>query len=216
MSGDVHVRFCERLGGRFLGATRLVILVHSRRAGERVMASVTRFLTRVLKLKVNKEKSKVVSTNQMKFLGFTFRGKKLCWHEQSYQDFRHRIRQLTGRSWGVSMDYRYKKLAEYIRGWMGYFGISEYYRPIPELDQWIRRRIRMCYWKQWRRVGTRIRNLLALGAPRRAAIWTGMSSKGYWRLSRSLGTQTGMTNEWLRKQGLISVRDLWMKAQGYA
>jgi len=74
------------------------------------------------------------------------RGTKIRWHEKSYATFRHRIRQLTGRSWGVSMEYRYHKLAQYIRGWMGYYGISEYYRPIPGIDQWIRRRMRMCYW----------------------------------------------------------------------
>jgi len=99
---------------------------------------------------------------------------------------------------------------------MGYFGISDYYRPIPELDHWLRRRVRMCYWKQWRGVRNRIRHLLALGTPKRAAVWTGMSSKSYWHRSRSLGTQTGMTNDWLRHQGLISIRDQWMKAHGYA
>jgi len=151
-----------------------------------------------------------------KFLGFTFRGKKLRWSERAYQDFRHRLRKLTGRSWGVSMDYRLQKLAEYVRGWMGYFGISDYYRPIPELDHWLRRRVRMCYWKQWRGVRNRIRHLLALGTPKRSAIWTGMSSKSYWHLSRSLGTQTGMTNDWLKGQGLISIRDQWMSAHGYA
>ena len=197
-------------------ADDVVILVKSQKAGERVMRSVTRFLTQKLKLEVNQQKSRVVPVTQMKFLGFTFRGKKLCWHEQSFADFKHRIRQLTGRSWGVSMAYRYHKLAQYLRGWMAYFGISEYYRPIRDIDPWIRRRIRMCYWKQWRRVGTRIRNLLALGTPKRTAIWTGMSSKSYWRLSRSLGTQTGMTNQWLAKQGLINARQLWLKAQGYA
>jgi RNA-directed DNA polymerase len=99
---------------------------------------------------------------------------------------------------------------------MGYFGISQYYRPIPELDEWLRRRVRMCYWKQWRWVRTKVRNLLALGTGRRAAIWTAISSKSYWHLSRSLGTQTGMTNDWLEAQGLVSIRALWMQAQGYA
>ncbi|MBK1706934.1 group II intron maturase-specific domain-containing protein [Halochromatium glycolicum] len=114
------------------------------------------------------------------------------------------------------MAYRLKKLSEYVRGWMGYFGISDYYRPIPELDHWLRRRIRLCDWKQWRGVRNRIRQLLALGSSKRAAIWTGMSSKSDWHLSRSLGTQTGMTNDWLKGQGLISIRDQWMKAHGYA
>jgi RNA-directed DNA polymerase len=210
-------RELERRGHKFARyADDLVILVNSQRAGKRVMGSISRYLTEKLRLRVNQQKSRVVPTNQMKFLGFTMKGTKLCWHEKSYATFRQRIRELTGRSWGVSMEHRYRKLAQYLRGWMGYFGISEYYRPIPEIDGWIRRRMRMCYWKQWRKVRTKVKNLLALGTPRRAAIWTGMSSKSYWHLSRSLGTQTGMTNQWLEQQGLISVRDLWMKAQGYA
>jgi len=114
------------------------------------------------------------------------------------------------------MAYRLHKLAQYVRGWMGYFGISDYYRPIPELDQWLRRRIRMCYWKQWRKVRTKVRNLLALGTSKRHAILTALSSKSYWHLSRTLATQSGMTNDWLQSRGLISIRDLWMKAHGYA
>lgn len=74
----------------------------------------------------------------------------------------------------------------------------------------------MCYWKQWRKTRTKVRNLLALGTGKRQAILTALSSKGYWHLARTLATQTGMTNQWLKSQGLISVRDLWMKAHGYA
>ena len=114
------------------------------------------------------------------------------------------------------MDYRLFKLAEYVRGWMNYYGISDYYRPVPEIDKWIRRRIRMCYWKQWRFARTKVRHLLALGTSKRQAIFTAISRKSYWHLSKTLATQTGMTNKWLRSQGLISVRDLWMKAHGYA
>lgn len=76
-----------------------------------------------------------------------FRGKKLRWSDAAFADFRHHLRELTGRSWGVSMDYRHQRLAQYVRRWMGYFAISDYYRPNPELDRWLRRRIRMCYWK---------------------------------------------------------------------
>lgn len=104
----------------------------------------------------------------------------------------------------------------YLRGWLGYFGISQYYRPIPELDEWLRRRVRMCYWKQWRHTRTKVRHLLALGTGKRAALMTAASSKSYWHLSRSLAMQTGMTTEWLKAQGLVSIRALWMKAQGYA
>ena len=114
------------------------------------------------------------------------------------------------------MAYRYRKLGEYLRGWLAYFGISQYYRPVPEIDDWIRRRLRMCYWKQWRLTRTKVRQLLALGVTRKQAIFTAISGKSYWRLSKTLATQSGMTNDWLKQQGLISFRDLWMKAQGYA
>jgi len=207
----------ERRGHRFVRyADDLLILVRSHRAGTRVMASVTRFLTRRLRLVVNAQKSRVVKTDACVFLGFTFRGSKLRWSDRAFEEFRHRLRRLTGRSWGVSMAWRLQRLGQYVRGWMGYFGISDYYRPIPELDHWLRRRVRMCYWKQWRKVRTKVRNLLALGTSERHAVVTGLSSKGYWHLSRTLATQTGMTNDWLARQGLVSVRALWMRAHGYA
>jgi hypothetical protein len=131
------------------------------------------------------------------------------------KDFKHRVRELTGRSWGVSMRHRLEALAQCLRGWMGYFGISQYYRPIPELDEWLRRRVRMCYWKQWRLPRTKVRHLLALGVERRSAIATALSGKSYWHLSRCLVTPVGMTVEWLKRQGLLSIRELWMTTQGY-
>jgi RNA-directed DNA polymerase len=207
----------ERRGHRFARyADDLRILVRSQRAGERVKASITRYLTCELKLSVNEQKSRVVKTKDCEFLGFTFRGTKLRWTDRAFADFKHTVRKFTGRSWGVSMDYRLNRLARYVRGWMNYFGISDYYRPIPEIDAWLRRRIRMCYWKQWRWVRTKVRNLLALGTSKRQAIFTATSSKSYWHLSKTLATQTGMTNDWLTSQGLISVRALWMRAHGYA
>jgi RNA-directed DNA polymerase len=206
----------ERRGHRFARyVDDVVILVKSAQAGRRVMASVTRYLTQVLRLKVNPQKSRVCRIERLEYLGFTFQGIRIVWSERAFQDFKHRLRGLTSRRWRVSMEYRLKRISLYLRGWMGYFGISQRYGPIPELDGWLRRRIRMCYWKQWRRPRTRIGNLLKLGTPRQHAFSTGLSRKGYWRLSRTLATQTGMTNEWLAQQGLLSIRDLWMKAQGY-
>ncbi len=82
------------------------------------------------------------------------------------------------------MEYRLGKLNEYIRGWMNYFGISQYYRPLQDLDNWLRRRIRMCYWKQWRYPRTKVRKLMELGIPKDFAIMTGASSKSYWHLSK--------------------------------
>ena len=179
--------------------------------GERVMASVCHFLSDKLKLTINQEKSKVASTNEITFLGFTFKGATIRWSDKAFAKFRHRLKELTGRSWGVSMEYRLFKLAEYLRGWMGYFGLSEHYRPIPEIDHWLRRRIRMCHIKQWRWCRTKVRELLKLGTNLHQAISIGLSRKGPWRLARTMATQLAMSNEWLEDQGLLSVKDLWVK-----
>ncbi|KAM3092392.1 reverse transcriptase domain-containing protein [Phormidesmis sp. 146-12] len=207
----------EARGHRFVRyVDDLVILVKSRRAGRRVMAKISRYLTQKLKLKVNREKSRVVKIEELNYLGFTFRGIRIFACDQALQDFKYRLRGLTARSWGVSMSERFERLNRYLRGWMNYFGISQHYTPIEALDGWLRRRLRMCYWKQWRRPRTRIAHLLKLGTSKRQAISTGISRKGYWRLSKTLATQTGMTNEWLEQQGLLSIRKFWMKVQGYA
>jgi len=201
----------ERRGHRFARyADDAVILVRSERAGQRVLASIARFLERRLKLTVNTEKSRVTATDQLSFLGFSFRGTKICWSEQTVARFQWAVRRLTNRNWGVSMSHRLTRLADYLRGWMGYFWITEYYRPIPEIDPWIRRRVRMCYWVQWRRRWTRIGNLLKMGVSREQAVSTGRSSHGPWHLSRTYATQLAMSNEWLAQQGLISVKDLWV------
>jgi len=160
-------------------------------------------------------KSKVASTNEITLLGFTFKGTKIRWSDKAFAEFKRRVRKLTGRSWGVSMEYRMAKLGEYLRGWMGYFGISEYYRPIPEIDHWLRRRIPlkgnpMCYLKRWRWCRTKVRELTKLGTNLRLAISIGLSRKGPWRLAKTLATQSGMTNQWLKDQGLLSVKELWV------
>jgi len=191
-------------------ADDFVILVKSQRAGQRVMASIKRFIERKLKLRVNEAKSRVAKTDQTDFLGFTFKGTKIRWSDAAFKEFKQRIKRLTGRSWFVSMAYRFEKLAQYLRGWMNYFGISEYYRPLPELDHWLRRRVRMCYWKQWRWCRTKVRNLIKIGTSLHAAISVGLSRKGPWRLSRTLATQNGMTKQWLKNQGLLSVKELWV------
>ena len=202
----------ERRGHRFARyCDDFLIVVHSQRAGARVKASGTRFLRQQLKLEINERKSTVGPINEGTFLGFTFHGTRIYWSPEALQDFRHRLRQLTGRSWGVSMAYRISKLNEYIRGWLQYFGLSQYYRPLPELDAWLRRRLRRGFWKQWRSVKTKVRELLKLGTSRKTASLTALSRKGPWHLSRTLATQTGMTNQWLTKTlGLVSIRALWI------
>ena len=109
------------------------------------------------------------------------------------------------------MAYRLRQLNEYIRGWMQYFGLSQYYRPLPELEAWLPRRLRMCFWKHWRYVRTKVRELLKLETAKKTALLTARSRKGPWPLSRTLATQTGMTTQWLTDTlGLVSIRALWI------
>jgi RNA-directed DNA polymerase len=202
----------EKRGHHFVRyADDFIIMVKSLSAGTRVMASIRRFLERELRLTVNEKKSKVGPVKECGFLGFVFVRGKIRWSDKPFREFKRRIRLFTGRSWFVSMEYRLFKLAEYVRGWMNYYGISEYYRPIPLIDEWLRRRIRMCHWKQWRYARTKVRNLLKLGTYKRQAILTALSRKGPWHLARTLAAQTGMTNKWLAEQGLISVKEQWSK-----
>jgi RNA-directed DNA polymerase len=202
----------EKRGHRFARyADDLIILAKSERAAYRVMASISRFLERKLKVKVNKDKSKVVLAQDSSFLGFTFTRMKLTATEKAINGFKTRLRRLTGRSWGVSMQYRYASLSRYIQGWMNYFGVGMRYNDVVELDHWLRRRIRMCYWKQWRRARRRIGELIKLGSARYQAILTGLSRKSYWHLAKTLSTNMGLSKAFLEKQGLVSIRTLWIQ-----
>lgn len=202
----------ERRGHHFVRyADDFIIMVRSLSAGNRVMASVRRFLERELRLIVNEKKSKTGPVDECSFLGFIFVRGKIRWSDKVFLEFKRRVRLLSGRSWFVTMEYRLQKLTEYVRGWMNYYGISEYYRPIPLIDEWLRRRIRMCYWKQWRYVRTKVRNLIKLGTCKREAILTSLSRKGPWHCARTMATQAGMTNKWLAEKGLISIKEQWSK-----
>ncbi len=202
----------ERRGHHFVRyADDFIIMVRSLSAGNRVMASVRRFLERKLRLIVNEKKSKTGPVDECSFLGFIFVRGKIRWSDKVFWEFKRRVRLLSGRSWFVTMEYRLQKLTEYVRGWMNYYGISEYYRPIPLIDEWLRRRIRMCYWKQWRYVRTKVRNLLKLGTYKREAILTSLSRKGPWHCARTMETQAGMTNKLLAEKGLISIKEQWSK-----
>ena len=152
-----------------------------------------------------------MSVDQLEYLGFIFTGLRATINvsAQSIHKFKHRIREITGRSRGISMEHRLKELARYVRGWMGYFALASQLKLFASLEQWIRRRIRCCYWKRWRRVRTRIRNLIALGVPRRQAIRHGKSRKGPWHMSKTIASGVGLTNAWLAAQGVLSMKTLW-------
>ncbi len=107
------------------------------------------------------------------------------------------------------MRRRLEELTSYLRGWAGYFSIGLTWRSVEQWDKWLRRRMRMCWWKRWRGVHTRVRELMKLGSDRKRAIYAALSRKSFWRLSRTYATQLGMTNEWLSTQGMVSLCDLW-------
>jgi RNA-directed DNA polymerase len=202
----------ERRGLPFVRyADDFVIFTRSRRAAERVFRSVNRYLTQHLRLVINETKSRIVEADGVEYLGFVFRGRRATINvtEKNIQKFRRRIRQLTGRSRGISMDRRLSELRSYLRGWMGYFGLAAQLKLFDKLDQWLRRRLRMCYWKRWRYARTRRRELIRLGVPRRQAIRHARSRKGPWHMAKSIATGVGLTNVWLQSQGLLSLKTLW-------
>jgi len=121
-----------------------------------VLRSISRYLQDRLKLVVNTTKSHVVKTKESKFLGFTFRAGRIQWHPKTLLKFKQQVRRLTNRNWGVSMKYQRFKISQF-------FGIANCYQLCMDLDHWIRRRVRMAYWRQWRKPRTKVSSLMKLG-----------------------------------------------------
>ncbi len=147
----------ERRGLPFVRyADDFAVFAKSQRAAARIMTSVSRYLTKTLRLVVNEEKSRVVTSDEFEYLGFSFVKSRATINvsPQALRKFKRRIREITGRSRGISMERRLSELRSYVRGWMGYFGVASQLKLFARLDGWIRRRIRCCYWKQWRRPKT--------------------------------------------------------------
>jgi RNA-directed DNA polymerase len=163
------------------------IYVRSRRAGERVKQNITRFITRRLKLKVNEQKSAVARPVERKFLGFSFtlREAKRRIAAKAIVRFKQKVRELTGRTRGISIEQMTKELASYLRGWRSYFGFCETPTVLASLDQWIRRRLRSMIWKQWKRGKVRFARLCARGVNKYLAGTTAGSPHGPWRIANS-------------------------------
>jgi RNA-directed DNA polymerase len=163
------------------------IYVGSRRAGERVKRSITGFITRRLKLKVNEQKSAVARPVDRKFLGFSFtlREAKRRIAVKAIVRFKQKVRELTSRTRGISMEQMAKELASYLRGWKGYFGFCQTPSVLERLDQWIRHRLRSIIWKQWKRGKVRFRKLSDHGIGRHLAAQTAGSPCGPWRIANS-------------------------------
>jgi RNA-directed DNA polymerase len=199
---------CElnRRGHRFVRyADDCNIYVRSEKAGRRVMVSLTRFIEGRLKLQINAEKSAVARPWQRSFLGFTVKDDGPLFRrriaDKAVARFKRRVRELTGRHRGVSLERMIGELVPYLRGWAGYFSFSQS-RELPSLDGWIRRRLRCVAWVQWKTRGQRYRELRRLNVPERSASAAIFSPKGPWRLSFSEALHRGFTKARFRRLGL--------------
>ncbi len=203
---DVLDRELEHRGHRFVRyADDSNIYVCSRRAGQRVMQSVTSFVTRRLKLKVNGHKSAVARPWQRSFLGFSFTSGKEPKRRvapKSIARFKQRARELTRRTVGVSMPQRISRLAAYLRGWRSYYGYCQTPSVLKELDSWVRRRLRAAAWKQWKRIRTRYKRLRQRGVNPTKARHCAFSSDGPWRLSACPALSIAFPNAYFDSLGL--------------
>jgi RNA-directed DNA polymerase len=182
------------------------IYVRSQRAGERVMAGITRYLTTKLKLKVNQEKSAVARPKDRKFLGFSFTSDKEPRRRiapKAILRFKERIRELTCRTRGISMEQRAQELSAYLRGWRGYFGFCQTPSVLETLDQWLRRRLRSALWKQWKRGTKRFAELRKRGIGSDLAARTAGSSHGPWRLANSPALSYALPNSYFDSLGVL-------------
>lgn len=185
------------------------IYIKSKRAGERVLKSITKFLERNLKLKVNTEKSAVSLPTKRKFLGYSFYYRKggigFRVHNKSYERLKEKIRKITNRNVSMNFNYRIKKLNEVIVGWVNYFKLADMKSKLIELDGWIRRRLRACVWKTWKKIRTKFNNLIKLGIPKDKSWEYANTRKGYWRISSSPILNKTITNQRLINHGFKSL-----------
>ncbi|MCP4666304.1 MAG: group II intron reverse transcriptase/maturase [Deltaproteobacteria bacterium] len=184
-----------------------VIFVRSKRAGNRVMKNVSRLLEKKLRLKVNRDKSAVGRPWERKYLGFCVtisrKSPKIRIHWKTIKRFRERVREITARRRGRSVKQIIDELNVYMRGWWGYFRLTESFNRLKPLQHWIRRRIRALIWKQWKNRRTRVRELLKRGVFRNQALTTGCARKGPWRMSKVKWVQIALPDRYFVSLSLV-------------
>ncbi|WNF20915.1 group II intron reverse transcriptase/maturase [Mesobacillus jeotgali] len=199
----------ERRGHKFVRyADDCNIYMKSKKAGERVMNSITCFIEQKLKLKVNRGKSAVDRPWKRKFLGFSFtvnKKPKVRIANESVKRLKAKIRKLTSRSKPIPMEVRIEKLNQFLTGWCGYFALADTPSKFKEFDEWIRRRLRMIEWKQWKNPKTRVRKLKSLGVPDQKAYEWGNSRKKFWRIASSPILHKTLDNSYWSHRGLKSL-----------
>lgn len=193
-----------------------IILVKSEKAADRVLSSITKYIEKKLGLKVNAEKSKVTRPTKTKYLGFSFwatKGGK--WkpkpHIKSYQKLKRKLKQLTDRSWNISLDNRIKQINYLVRGWVNYFRIANMKSAITEIDKHLRTRIRVIIWKQWKIPKRRTKALIQLGVKPELAKTISYTRKGYQLICKTDWLKFAINIERLRKRGLVFLLDQYIK-----
>ena len=189
-------------------ADDIVLLAKSKRASERLLETSTRYLEKKLKLKVNTEKScavSVYSIRNFKFLDFAM-GKNRNVHISEFiQKAKDKLRRLTSRSQGRKLDYVLHNIKVYMQGWLNYYGIAEMKSTMEDWNRWLRRRIRMYIWKQWKKPKTRVENLKKLGMSKWQAYQNGNTRKCYWAVAESRTLNHTITNERLARRGCYDI-----------
>jgi RNA-directed DNA polymerase len=208
----------ERRGHKFARyADDMVILCRSKRSAERVMSSIIRFTEDKLFLKVNREKSQVAPISKVKFLGYSFYRTKgegrLRIHPKSVLKMKAKLKELTSRSNGWGNDRRKESLRQYIIGWVNYFKLADMQSLLLRVDEWYRRRIRMVIWKQWKRIRTKLTNLIKLGVKKSKAWEWANTRKGHWPIANSFILATTITLDRLRQAGYVFLSDYYQKVR---
>ena len=217
--GNIMLNECdhelERRGHRFVRyADDMMIFCKSRKAAQRTLERITLYIERKLFLRVNREKTRVTDVRDVKFLGYGFyvyKGEgRLRVHPKSVQKFRSRLKEVTGRSNGMSVDGRRTRLHQIVRGWINYFKLADMKTLTQDLDQWLRRRLRMVAWKRWKRVRTRYANLQKTGTSANQAWQWANTRLGYWRVAGSPIMTRAMPNAYFEKAGYPSLKALYL------
>ncbi|PSL17553.1 group II intron reverse transcriptase/maturase [Chitinophaga ginsengisoli] len=207
-------RELEKRGHKFVRyADDICIFARSERGSERVLSSISKFIERVLKLKVNRVKSKTTRPGASKLLGYSFYKRKNGTHglligAGSIKKYKDKVRKITCRSTPIGMYSRYEQLASLNRGWYNYFKLSDARSIFSELDGWVRRRLRLCYWKQWGSPKTRANMLRKQGILGEQAYSWSNTRKGCWRISGSRILSNAFGNSYLRREGYLSLKEL--------
>jgi len=220
--GNIMLNECdhelERRGHRFVRyADDLLIFCKSRKAAIRTLNHILPYLEGKLFLKVNREKTQVAHVKEIKYLGYGFyihKGEgRLRIHPKSVQKIKDKIREITGRSNGMGTLERQSRLNQVIRGWTNYFKLADAKNLLRKLDKWIRSRIRMVIWKQWKKVRTRFENLKRLGIKEDQAWMWANTRKGYWRTAHSPILSDAISNERLKRAGYLSLLECYSAKQ---